>query len=175
LIINFSQDIPKVDIPKIPNESIKFDMISAPYICRYKTFRAYLIVECPIDISGANFKIDCSEGLQIVDCFGGEGFFRGLEKTSNESYKSSVSIPQKNGKLDVVYTVSSDINKNIFFICIPKMDLIAAEKLISVGPKNITIEIPDKFVDRFAEEYENAYPGHYENIDCLWDCVYDRS
>ena len=113
------------------------------------------------------------EGLQIVDCLGEEGFFRGLEKTSNESYKSSVSIPQKKGKLVVVYTASSIINKNNFFICVPKMELIAAEKVISVDPKNITIEIPDKFNDIFAEEYEHAYPDHHENIDCLWDCVID--
>ena len=174
LRINYSPDISRIDATlKMPNESIKFDIISTPYICRYKNFLAYIVVESPIEIEATNFTLNCSEGLQIVDCLGEEGFFRGLEKTSNESYKSSVSIPQKKGKLVVVYTASSIINKNNFFICVPKMELIAAEKVISVDPKNITIEIPDKFNDIFAEEYEHAYPDHHENIDCLWDCVID--
>ena len=97
----------------------------------------------------------------------------GLSKGQNGSYESSVSIPQKRGKMDLIFNIPSNIDENNFFINISKIELISGKRTIPLNPKNISIDIPNEFLSDFPEEYANLFPDHKENIECLWDCVFD--
>ncbi len=175
LLINYSTDWRENNTTIPPTyEPTKFEVIYPTHVCRQKHFHAYIIIETPTEIDGVkDFEIGYSEGIQIKECFGVEGFFMGLSKGQNGSYESSVSIPQKRGKMDLIFNIPSNIDENNFFINISKIELISGKRTIPLNPKNISIDIPNEFLSDFPEEYANLFPDHKENIECLWDCVFD--
>lgn len=179
LIINYLEDETIPPCPEVQPEivpPIEFDIISTPYICKGKNFHAYIIVESSIEIDGvSNLSIECTEGLNIINCLGIEGFFLGLNRGMDNLYESSISVPQRMGKLDLIYNVPSQVAKRKFQINISKIDLISGEKVIPLDPKTITIEVPDRFSNEIADDYRITYPDHRENIECLLDCVFDGS